>query len=248
MPRRQTVNSPELTSRRGRVETGSGHVSTLWDEPKVHLRGVLVLAHGAGSDMENASMSSLAAELVRVGFGVLRFNFVYSELQRGRPDTEETLIRTWIDVWDHGLPSLESNVPRLAGGRSMGGRMASLAAAKRPEAFRPHGLVFFAYPLHPPGQPHRLRTQHLDRIEPPMLFLSGTRDNFLSVELMEQAVLPLPRATLQWLEGADHGFHVLKRSGRSDENILAEAVQGLGVWFDRRVVGGEGSGRAGRET
>lgn len=120
--------------------------------------------------------------------------------------------------------------------------MASLAAAKEAEAFRPDGLVFFAYPLHPPGQPHRLRTQHLDRIEPPMLFLSGTRDNFLSVELMENAVTPLPRATLRWLEGADHGFHVLKRSGRSDEDILAEAIQELGVWFDRCIVGGDCSG------
>ena len=189
-------------------------------------------------------MSSLAAKLVQNGFGVLRFNFLYSELQRGRPDTEETLIRTWIDVWDHGLPRLESNVPRLAGGRSMGGRMASLAAAKWPEAFKPEGLVFFAYPLHPPGQPHRLRTQHLDRIEPPMLFLSGTRDNFLSVELMENAIAPLSRATLHWLEGADHGFHVLKRSGRTDEDILAESVQALDAWFDRSVVG---EGRAGRE-
>ena len=125
--------------------------------------------------------------------------------------------------------------------------MASLAAAKRAEAFRPNGLVFFAYPLHPPGQADRLRTQHLDRIEPPMLFLSGTRDNFLSVDLMEDAVAPLSRATLHWLEGADHGFHVLKRSGRSDEDIVAEAVQELGVWFDRCVVGGDCSGRPGRE-
>jgi predicted alpha/beta-hydrolase family hydrolase len=210
------------------------------------MRAVLFLAHGAGSDMENASMSLLAAKLAHAGFGVLRFNFLYSELQRGRPDTEETLIRTWIDVWDRGLPQ-KVDVPRLAGGRSMGGRMASLAAAKRAEAFRPHGLVFFAYPLHPPGQPHRLRTQHLDRIEPPLLFLSGTRDNFLSVELMENAVAPLPRATLHWLEGADHGFHVLKRSGRSDEDIVAEAVLELGVWFDRCVVSRDGGSRKGQE-
>jgi uncharacterized protein len=113
--------------------------------------------------------------------------------------------------------------------------MASLAAAKHSEAFRPDGLVFFAYPLHPPGQPHRLRTQHLDRIEPPMLFLSGTRDNFLSVELMENAIAPLPRATLHWLKGADHGFHVLKRSGRSDEDIVAESVNEVGAWLDRCV-------------
>ena len=236
----------ELESTRGHVKTGSDHVSTLWDEPKTPLRAVLFLAHGAGSNMEHASMISLAARLVQVGFGVLRFNFLYSELQRGRPDTEETLIRTWIDVWERGLPR-KVDVPRLAGGRSMGGRMASLAAAKRPEAFRPDGLVFFAYPLHPPGQPHRLRTQHLDRIGTPMLFLSGTRDNFLSVELMENAVSPLSQAMLHWLEGADHGFHVLKRSGRSDEDIVAEAVHALGGWFDRRVVGGDGGGQTERE-
>jgi predicted alpha/beta-hydrolase family hydrolase len=230
----------ELTSARGKVTTGSGQVSTLWDEPKESMRGVLFLAHGAGSNMEHASMSSLAAHLVQAGIGVLRFNFLYSELQRGRPDTEETLIQTWIDVWNRGLPRTRANVPRLAGGRSMGGRMASLAAAKRPLAFRPDGLVFFAYPLHPPGQPDRLRTHHLDRIELPMLFLSGTRDNFLSVELMENAVAPLPRAALYWLEGADHGFHVLKRSGRSDEDIVAEAVRELGDWLGRCVASDDG--------
>jgi len=239
---RRTEAGSELTSKRGSVQTGPGQVSTLWDGPSTPMRAVVFLAHGAGSDMENASMTLLAAKLVQAGFGVLRFNFIYSELKRGRPDTEETLIRTWIDVWDRGLPPSD-DVPRLAGGRSMGGRMASLAAAKRPEAFRPDGLVFFAYPLHPPGQPDRLRTQHLDRIQPPLLFLSGTRDNFLSVELMENAVAPLSRASLHWLEGADHGFHVLKRSGRSDEDIVAEAVQELGVWFDRCVVGGDGKSR-----
>ncbi len=244
MSRRAGTNS-ELTSARGSVQTGPGHVSTLWDEPK-EMRAVVFLAHGAGSDMENGSMRSLAAALVVAGFGVLRFNFLYSELKRGRPDTEEALTRTWIDVWDRGLPR-DVAVPRLAGGRSMGGRMASLAAANRPEAFRPAGLVFFAYPLHPPGQPHRLRTQHLDRIQPPMLFLSGTRDNFLSVELMENAVAPLPLATLHWLEGADHGFHVLKRLGRSDEDIVAEAIHELGRWFDRCVIA-DGEGRPERET
>ncbi|HET9233423.1 MAG TPA: alpha/beta family hydrolase [Candidatus Eisenbacteria bacterium] len=125
--------------------------------------------------------------------------------------------------------------------------MASLAAAKAEESFRPDGLVFFAYPLHPPGQPHRLRTQHLDRIRPPMLFLSGTRDNFLSVESMEEAVRALPSATLRWLDGADHGFHVLKRSGRTDEDILAEAIQDLGAWFDRCIMGGDCSGSPERE-
>jgi predicted alpha/beta-hydrolase family hydrolase len=232
---------------RGQVETERGHVSTLWDEPEKAMCGVVFLAHGAGSDMENASMTRLAARLVQAGFGVLRFNFLYSELKRGHPDTEETLIRTWIDVWSRGISRTIATVPRLAGGRSMGGRMASLAAARAVEAFHPDGLVFFAYPLHPPGQPHRLRTEHLDRIGPPMLFLSGTRDNFLSVELMERAVASLPRATLRWLGGADHGFHVLKRSGSSDEDILAEAIQNLGAWFDRCIVGGDCSGEPGRE-
>lgn len=232
---------------RGQVQTGTGNVSTLWQEPENRMRAIVFLAHGAGSDMEQSSMSALSRGLVASGFGVLRFNFLYSEWGRGRPDPEESLIRVWIDVWSRGITSELGGVPRLAGGRSMGGRMASLAAAKAGESFDPDGLVFFAYPLHPPGQAHRLRTQHLDRIRPPMLFLSGTRDNFLSVELMEEAVGALPRATLTWLEGADHGFHVLKRSGRTDEDILAEAIQDLGIWFDRCIVGGDCSGSPGRE-
>jgi uncharacterized protein len=231
----------------GQVDTGKGTVSTLWEEPGKPARGILFLAHGAGTNMEHASLATLARHLVDQGFGVLRFNFLYSESQRGRPDFEATLIQTWIAVWTRGLPRSAPDLPRLASGRSMGGRIASLAAANAAEAFAPAGLVLFAYPLQPPGRPDRIRTAHLDRIAPPMLFLSGTRDNFLSVELMERSVGCLPTATLHWLEGADHGFHVLKRSGRSDEDILVEAARTVGLWFDRSIVGAAGSGVPGRE-
>jgi hypothetical protein len=180
-------------------------------------------------------MDRLAGALAAAGFSVLRFNFPYSEAGRRAPDRAPALVRTWLDVF--GWARTEGpgrDLPVLAGGRSMGGRMASLAAAGHPDAFAPAGLVFFAYPLHPPGRPDRLRTAHLGRIRTPMLFLSGTRDALAGVDLLQAETRKLGgRARLHRLEGADHGFHVLKRSGRTDEDIAREAADTVRAWADR---------------
>ena len=115
--------------------------------------------------------------------------------------------------------------------------MATLAAARHPDAFTPAGLVLFAYPLHPPGKPETLRVEHLGAIRTPMLFLSGTRDGMATVDLLEGEVKKLgKRGKLHWLEGADHGFHVLKRSGRTDSEVRAEAVAALGEWMRERLA------------
>lgn len=219
------------------LTTSWGAISTLWDAPRRALRAIVFLAHGAGSRVDHPTMTALAEALVLRGFGVLRFNYPYTEAGRSRPDPESILIETWLEVFGRALPAgAFPGVPRLAAGRSLGGRMASLAAARHPGEFRPAGLVLFAYPLHPPGRPDRLRTEHLAGIALPVLFLSGTRDEFAGVELMERAIGVLPDATLRWLEGADHSFHVLKRSGRRDEEVLAEAMNAMERWILRSGI------------
>jgi predicted alpha/beta-hydrolase family hydrolase len=178
-------------------------------------------------------MEALAGALVERGFAVLRFNFPYAEASRRVPDRQAVLVQTWLDVlaWAREQPEA-AGLPLLVGGRSMGGRMASLAAADAPEGeFDPNGLILFAYPLHPPGRTDRLRREHLSAIGRPMLFISGTRDTMADVELMETAVKHLGRrARLHWLEGADHGFHVLRRSGRTDDEVRREAAEVAEDW------------------
>ena len=114
--------------------------------------------------------------------------------------------------------------------------MASMAASRHPDEFNPHGLVFFAYPLHAPERIDRLRVEHLGDIRTPMLFLSGTRDSMARVDLLDSEVGKLGSlARVHWIEGADHGFHVLKRSGRTDDDVRTEAAGVLAEWWKTRV-------------
>jgi hypothetical protein len=124
-----------------------------------------------------------------------------------------------------------TRLPLFAGGKSMGGRMTSTAAADK-ELQGLCGLVFFGFPLHPAGKPGTARADHLARVEPPMLFLQGDRDRLADLELLDPVLEPLGhRAHLHVVEGADHGFHVLKRSGRTDEEVLAELAATAAVWM-----------------
>jgi len=193
----------------------------------------MALAHGAGVHRDHPSMNALAEALAGRGFAVLRFNFPYTEAGRKLPDAEDVLVGVWSAVWDRFRVRPETaGRPRLAAGRSMGGRMASIAASKLP-GFDPDGLVFFAYPLHPAGKPERLRVDHLGRITAPMLFLSGTRDPLAERGRLEAEVGKLGvGARLAWLEGADHGFEVLKRSGRTAAEVLDEALDAMDRWLD----------------
>jgi len=223
---------------KARIQTGKHEVSGVWVDPTGDRKAVLILAHGAALRRDHPSMTALADALAGTGMSVFLFNFPYTERGRRVPDPAPTLVRTWLDVWEWaGRDARTSGVPILAGGRSMGGRMATLAAAQHPEAFTPAGLVLFAYPLHPPGHPEKLRVAHLGAIRVPMLFLSGTRDSMVTSDVLEGEVKKLgKRGRLHWLEGADHGFHVLKRSGRTDEQARAEAVAALEAWMTERVV------------
>ncbi|MFL6040324.1 MAG: alpha/beta family hydrolase, partial [Gaiellales bacterium] len=135
------------------------------------------------------------------------FNFVYTEKGRRSPDRPPVLVATWraAAAWLAARPEAKGR-PLVLGGKSMGGRIASMAAA---EGMPAAGLVFLGYPLHPPGKPDRLRDDHLDSVPAPMLFLQGTRDPFATPELLGRVAARLgPRAELRWVDGGDHSFRV----------------------------------------
>jgi len=161
----------------------------------------------------------------------VRFNFLYKQRGSGRPDPMPTLMATVSAVVDRTRAELGVTRPVFIGGRSMGGRAASMLAA---EGFDANGLLLLAYPLHPAGKPEQLRDAHLPRIAMPVLSLSGTRDALCTRALMERALETVTAPwEMHWLEGADHGFHVLKSSGRTDAAVLEEVGQVSERWVER---------------
>lgn len=198
-------------------------------------RGVFVFAHGAGGHRDDRGMLALRDALVERGISTVRFNFPYRERGSGRPDPMPLLQDTVSAVVARTRAELRPE-RLLIGGRSMGGRAASMLAA---EGFACDGLLLLAYPLHPAGQPRKLRDAHLPSITTPVLCINGTRDALCERELME-GVLPRlgPSWRMHWLEGADHSFHVLKRSGRTDAEVVAEVADAVEGWMDGLRGGG----------
>lgn len=183
-----------------------------------------ILAHGAGGTMETPSIRDLQRGLAERGVAAARFNFLYSETGKRSPDKPERLEACWRSVADRVRRAL-SPKKLFLGGRSMGGRIASHLGA---EGYPCQGLFFLAYPLHPPGKTDRQRKDHLTKIGVPMLFVSGTRDSFAELDLLRPVVKRLD-ARLHLLEGADHGFKVPKKLGRTpaevNEEVLGELVK-----------------------
>ena len=205
-----------------------GAVSALLLRP-AGARWLLVFAHGAGAGMRHRFMAAMCARLAEVGIATFRYQFPYMEAGSRRPDPRATLlatVRAAVAAAGEAAPDL----PLLAGGKSMGGRMTSLAAAEAPLA-GVRGLVFFGFPLHAAGRPASERGDHLAAVPRPMLFLQGERDQLADLALLRPLCAQLgARATLHVVPTADHGFHVLKRSGRSDDQVLAELAQTVAGW------------------
>jgi uncharacterized protein len=174
---------------------------------------VFVCAHGAGGHEDDRNMLALAAALS--SFEVVRFNFPYREKRSSRIDPMPVL----KDCIRGVAEKCRGKGKLVLGGRSMGGRVASMLVA---EGFACDGLMLFAYPLHPAGHPDQLRATHLSNIAAPVLCVNGTRDPLCTRQLMEPIAARLPRWTMHWLEAADHSFHVLKGSGRSDTAVMEE--------------------------
>lgn len=207
---------------------GVGAVSSLLVHP-AGVRLALVLAHGAGAGMRHPFLAAFSVRLASFGVATFRYQFPYAEVGGHRPDPPEVLWAT-VRAAVAEAARVMAGLPLIAGGKSFGGRMTSTAAAAAPLP-GVRGLAFLGFPLHPPKQPGTERADHLAQVTVPMLFLQGTRDEFAELSLLEPVVRSLgARATLHLVDGADHSFGVLKKSGRSGPDVLDELARVLSDW------------------
>jgi predicted alpha/beta-hydrolase family hydrolase len=215
-----------------------GEVSALLLRP-ADARALLVLGHGASTNMRHTTLQTIAERLFDAGIATFRYQFPYMERGGGGRDSQATSLATVraAVAAGHGAAS---DLPLLVGGHSFGGRMASLAAAEAPlEHVR--GLVFFAFPLHLEGRTGTERAEPLQRVTVPMLFLSGTRDKLADLEQLRPVVEGLgERAALHLLDTADHGFHILKRTRQSTEDVFVEMARVVREWTDDGRIRGRG--------
>lgn len=205
-----------------RVPTPHGDVTVAFDGPE---RGpLLILAHGAGSDLTHPFMEEVARGLGDRGIRVCRFNFPYSEAGRKAPDRAPVLEEAYLAVIE-GVRGRKRGL--YIGGKSMGGRISAHVA---PRVNGLSGLVFLGYPLHPPGRPDRIRDEVLREAGVPMLFLEGTRDPFCPLPTLEPIRAELADADLHVIEDGDHSFNVRRSSGRSTEEARAELIETVARW------------------
>ncbi|NLT21721.1 MAG: hypothetical protein GXX82_01595 [Syntrophorhabdus sp.] len=197
-------------------------------------RTAVIVAHGAGNDMDTPLITSFAEGLCAAGYPAIRFNFLYKEEGRSAPDRQDVLVRTWGAVFAHAGQLLAGKVDTwVAAGKSMGGRVASQMAA---EGLLPvDGLIFLGYPLHPANDTGRLRDSHLYGIDTPMLFFAGTRDPLCGLPILKRV---LERLKAPWelltIEGGDHSFHVPKALHRREDEVFFEITGKAVEWLARK--------------
>jgi len=214
-----------------RLPVGDDNVSALLIRPP-DAKALYVFAHGAGAGMNHKSMVSNAEGLAARGIATLRYQFPYMEKGSKRvdpPRVAHAAVRAAVAEAARLAPDLAL----FAGGRSFGGRMTSQAQALVP-LVGVRGLVFFGFPLHAPGKPSAERAEHLARIQVPMLFLQGTRDEFAQLDLLEPVVKKLGNlATLELFDDADHSFRVPARTGKKNDEVLREMLEKAAAWMKR---------------
>ncbi|MEX0743327.1 MAG: alpha/beta family hydrolase [Actinomycetota bacterium] len=226
--------SPEV---RGTLDIGGTTVSTAWIAPRGSV-ATLVLAHGAGAGMDHPFMAGFSRAIADAGVSTLRFNFPYVERGKRSPDPERVLRDAWLAAFDAAV-SKAGKHPVLAGGKSLGGRIASMCVA---DGMPADGLVFLGYPLHPPGKPERIRDEHLYRIAVPMLFVQGTKDPFATPALLAKVLRKLgDRATIEPVEGGGHSFKV--GGTKADDREIGAALAEMAAPFVRRVATARGKAR-----
>jgi len=215
------------------VNEKAGVVSGLLTKP-AEARALLVLAHGAGAGMRHRFMEEVAMKLADQKVATLRYQFPYMEKRTKRPDSETVLTDT-VRAAVAAAKKVAGDLPLFAGGKSMGGRMTSLAAAKEPlDGVR--GLIFFGFPLHAAGRPGVERGEHLIDVNIPMVFLQGSRDALAELKLLKPLCAKVgKRAELFVVEGGDHSFHMLKSAKRSDAEALNAAVDKVAGWIEKRA-------------
>jgi predicted alpha/beta-hydrolase family hydrolase len=213
-----------------KVPVGDGETTVVYEPGAGNATNLplFVCAHGAGGNMSDRGMLATANAFRAHGIGMVRFNFLYKERGSGRPDPMPVLLETTMAVVARVRQEL-SPERLVIGGRSMGGRAASMLAA---DGYAADGLLLLAYPLHPAGQPAKLRDAHLPKIRMPVLAFSGTRDALCTRELMERALQTVTAAwDMRWIDGADHSFHVLKSSGTTDAAVMDLIASTSAAWL-----------------
>ena len=209
----------------------SGEVSAILLQP-ASPRYLMVLAHGAGAGMQNAFMEKISEELAQNGIATFRYNFPYMESGKKSPDPKPVIlsaIRSSIDAAKKTLPG----IPIIAGGKSFGGRMTSTAESQEhlPDV---KGIVFFGFPLHPPGKPTSERAEHLFKVSLPMLFLQGTRDSLADLKLLIPICKKLgEKAHLHIIEDANHSFNMPKGSAKNNDKVIKELGSKVKEWADK---------------
>lgn len=212
-------------------------LSTRWNEPD-NATHAMLLAHGAGANLDHLHMETIAKSLANVGIATLRFNLPFMELGKKRTDAIPVCLKAIDSAVTH-LFTLDEKRPILFAGHSFGGRMMShfaaemfsTGASEERITSRFRGLVYFSFPLHVSGKPDIKRAVHLTNIHSPQLFISGTRDTLAEPELLSGTVSELERASIHWLDTADHGFKILKRTRKSPESVYDESARILRGWL-----------------
>jgi predicted alpha/beta-hydrolase family hydrolase len=218
---------------RFQASESAGSVSGILKMPE-SASALYVLAHGAGAGMRHHFMETISDLLAKQGIATFRYQFPYTEAGRKRPDPAGILTSTVRNAVAKAR-AIGGGLPMFAGGKSMGGRMTSQAQASEPLA-GVKGIAFLGFPLHAPGRHDALRADHLKNVKIPMLFLQGTRDSLADLELMRPMCKELGRrAKLHIVDGGDHSFKVLKRSGRHDDEVMDELAVTITTWVGKKV-------------
>jgi hypothetical protein len=214
------------------VNEKAGIVSGLLLQPSGAC-ALLLIAHGAGAGMRHRFMEELVAKLADENVATLRYQFPYMEKRNRRPDPQGVLTDT-VRAAVAAAKKCAPDLPLFAGGKSMGGRMTSLAAAKEP-LDEVRGLIFFGFPLHAAGRPGAERGEHLREIKIPMLFLQGSRDALAELNLLKPLCAEVgKRAELFVVDGGDHSFHMAKSAGKSDEEALRDLARKAAGWIRKK--------------
>lgn len=187
----------------------------------------MTLAHGAGADMNHSFMVALAQSLAEKGIATLRFNFAFTENKKGRPDTP-AVAHQIIETAILKAQKLYPDLPLFVSGKSFGGRMTSQYMAANPNK-AVKGIIFYGFPLHPPGKPSIERAEHLKDVTSPMLFIQGSKDEFATGELITKVCNSLPLAELIKIDGADHGF----KAGKKD--IMSKLIDIINEWIEKII-------------
>jgi len=211
-----------------------GEVTSLLIRPD-NARSLLVLGHGASADLRHRTLQIIAELLAETHIATFRYNYPYMERGGGGRDSQEVTLAT-IHSAVAAARRATPDLPLVAGGHSFGGRMTSLAQSLSP-LDEVRGLIFFSFPLHPAGKPGIERAAHLKKINLPMLFLSGTRDDLAELSLLKPVCESLgDSATLSLLDTANHGYAIQKRSRQSDEDIFTEMARVVSAWITEKGI------------